>query len=387
MRVKKPTLALAVVGSWLTGLAAAEDRLTVWATFDTARIGPVVACQGELSAGGGAKVGLSPWMHNGKDDAAGAKFQLTTEHDAATAAAAKLLRVRRTTLPKGLLLEIDRPGQSTLTATTTLGDFDVSFGELRSQGDLTVLDGKIRLRVIPNVRALTGSHAEEEYASAAVLPDGRIAVAYVAWDGKADRVLVQVDGETRQITGESGDYLDPRCAVDARGKLWVVWAANDGRSWDLWAQSDGEPIRLTSSPRNDFWPRLARDGQGRIWLAWQTVAEDLHYEVMLARLGPDGLSTPVNVSQHGADDWEPALCATSDGRLVVAWDTYRNGSFDVYLRELTTDADGRLKAPKPAIPVAAGAEREAHATIAADRGGRVWLAWDVTMEDWGKHPV
>ena len=31
-------------------------------------------------------------------------------------------------------------------------------------------------------------------------------------------------------------------------------------------------------------------------------------------------------------------------------------------------------------------EREAHATVAADSNSRVWIAWDVSMEDWGKHP-
>ena len=99
--------------------------------------------------------------------------------------------------------------------------------------------------------------------------------------------------------------------MDQDGQLWVVWAANDGRQWDLWARGDGEPVKLTANTLNDFWPRLARDGRGNLWLAWQTVADDLHYEIMLARLGPKGLATPVNVSEHKADDWEPAICTAT----------------------------------------------------------------------------
>jgi len=171
--------------------------------------------------------------------------------------------------------------------------------------------------------------------------------------------------------------------VNGRGQLWCVWAANDGTQWDLWARTPGKPaLRLTRSPQNDFWPRLARDTRGGLWLAWQAVADDLHYEVLLARLGPDGLETPLNVSEDAHDDWEPALCAAPDGRLIVAWDTYRNGSFDIYLREFR---DG--KPLGPARPVAASAAREAHASVAADSQGRVWIAWDVSMEDWGKHPT
>ena len=385
MKLPMAWFALIAVCCLSAGLAAGEDRLTVWLTLDAARIGPVVSCDGQFQIDGG-NLSLDEWMDEGKDGIEGTTFRLATGHDAKTAAAAKLLRVRRTTLPKGLLLEIEAHNQARLRATTKLGNFEVPLERLQSERVVSLLEGKVRLELIPNVTSLTGDQGEEDFPSVAVLPDGRVAVAYVAWDGKADRVLLQLGDETRQVTGQPGDYLDPRLAVDGQGTLWVVWAANDGRQWDLWASSDGEPVKLTTGVQNDFWPRLARDGQGRLWLAWQTVSDDLHYEVMLARLGPDGLAEPQNVSQHAADDWEPAVCATPDGRLVVAWDTYRNGSYDVYLREFTSAANGSLKPLGPPLAVAASAEREAHATIAADSAGRVWLAWDVSMEDWGKHP-
>lgn len=376
---------LAAVCCLWAGLAAAEDRLTVWLTLDAARIGPVVSCDGQFQVDGG-KLTLREWMGEGRDGVEGSAFRLATGHNAETAAAAKLLRVRRTTLSKGLLLEIEAHNQATLRATTKLGNFEVPVERLQSERVVSVLEGKVRLELIPNVTSLTADKAEEDFPSVAVLPDGRVAVAHVAWDGNADRVLVQLGDETRQVTEQPGDYLDPRLAVDGRGKLWVVWTANDGRQWDLWAQSDGKPIKLTTGEQNDFWPRLACDSRGRLWLAWQTVTDDLHYEVMLARLGPDGLAVPQNVSQHAADDWEPAVCTTPDGRIVVAWDTYRNGSYDVYLREFTAAANGSLEPLGPPLAVAASAEREAHATVAADSAGRVWLAWDVSMEDWGKHP-
>lgn len=365
--------------------AAAQQRLTVWLTFDAAKIGPVVSCDGRLRVSGG-KVTLREWLHDGDDSIEGASFRLTTEHDAKTARAAKLLKAYRCTLPKGLLLEVDAHSQATLSGTTECGDFTVPLEQLRREGIVSVLDGKARLQLVPNVTALTGNEAEEEYPSVAVLPDGRVAVAYVAWDGNSDRVFLRIGDQTRQLTEEPGDYMDPRSTTDGQGKLWAVWAANDGRQWDLWAQSDGRPVKLTANTQNDFWPRLARGPHGDLWLAWQTVGDDLHYEVMLARLGPQGLSGPVNVSQHPADDWEPAICSTPDGRIAIGWDTYRNGSYDIYLREFGIGPDGRLEALSPPRPVAASAKREAHASIAADSNGRVWIAWDVSLEDWGKHP-
>jgi len=368
-----------------TSRAGGQETTTVLFTFDSAKIGAVVPCDGELSVAGG-EVTIRPWLSERQDSVQGTSFKLTSEHDAASAKAAKLARAYRPALSKGWLLEISAPPDATLRGTTKLGDFDVPLKQLRDERAASVLDGKARLQWIPNVTPLTGDQGEEEYPSVAVLPDGRTAVAYVAWDGQTDRVVLRVGDETRVLTDGPGDCLEPRCAADGAGKLWVVWTANDGRQWDLWARSDGEPVRLTTSPLNDFWPRLARDTRGNLWLAWQTVAEDLHYELRLARLGPEGLGEPVNVSDHPADDWEPALCATPDGRLVVAWDTYRNGSFDVYLREFTAPAEGAARPLGPARPVAATALREAHASVAADAAGRVWLAWDVSMEDWGKHP-
>jgi hypothetical protein len=369
-------------GQW----AAAGDRMTICLTFDGASIGPGVACDGELRLQGGGRLVLKEWLHDGDDSIDENRFRLRTEHDARSAEAAKASVVRRSAMPKGLLLEVEAGDGATLSAVTKLGNFDLPLSELRKQQVVTVLDGKAQLEWIANVSALTGKEAEEEYPSIAVLPDGRVAVAYLAWDGKADSVCLRLGEQTQRLTPQPGNYMEPRCVVDGRGRLWVVWAAGDGKRWDLWASCEGKRIRLTQGGGNSFWPRLARDRYGHLWLAWQTVADDLHYEIMLARLEGSGLAAAINVSQHGASDWEPAICATPDGRVVVAWDTYRNGSYDIYLREFSAEADGRIRPLGLPKPVAASAQREAHATVAADSKNRVWIAWDASMEDWGKHP-
>lgn len=118
--------------------------MTVWFTLDAAKIGPVVACDGEFRVDGGT-VALREWMGEEKDGVDGGACRLTTGHDPKTAAAAKVQRIRRTTLPKGLLLEIEAPPQATLSATTKLGDFAVPLERLRRERSVPVLDGKARL--------------------------------------------------------------------------------------------------------------------------------------------------------------------------------------------------------------------------------------------------
>jgi hypothetical protein len=386
----------------LLATSARGENLTLWLTLNEKTIGPAVAWDGSARVSDGGKVVVREWLFEDTDKLDGAAWRASTQHDAATAekAAARGKGApvseygvpkerfargrppRRSTLGKGLLLDVSAPLSATLTLSTKLGDINVTLGDMAKRRDMNFLDSRLRLRCLPDVQSLTGGgEAEEEFPSIAVLPDGRTAVAYVAWDGKKDRVWLHIGGKAEPLT-EAGDFHDPRVAVNGRGEIWCVWAANDGKQWDLWARTPGKPaLRLTRSPQSDFWPRLTRDKSGNLWLAWQTVADDLHYEVMLAKLGSDGLGAPINVSEHANDDWEPAVCAAPDGRVIVAWDSYRNGSFDIYLREFR---DG-----KPlglAMPVAASAEREAHASVAADSKGRVWIAWDVSMEDWGKHP-
>jgi hypothetical protein len=387
----------------LLAAPARGETITLWLTLDEKKIGPAVAWDGSARVSDGGKIVVREWLFDEGDQLTGAAWQASTQHDAVTAGRAaargkaapvseygvpkerfaKGRPSRRSTLGKGLLLDVDAPLAATLTLATKLGDIQCALADIASRRDMSFLDGRARLRRLPEVQLLTrGGEAEEEFPSIAVLPDGRAAVAYVAWDGKKDRVWLRT-GDTSEPLTEAGDFHDPRLAVNNRGELWCVWAANDGTQWDLWARTPGKPaIRLTRSPQNDFWPRLARDTRGVLWLAWQAVADDLHYEILLAKLGSGGLEAPLNVSEDAHDDWEPALCAAPDGRVIVAWDTYRNGSFDIYLREFR---DG--KPLGPAMPVAASAEREAHASVAADSKGRVWIAWDVSMEDWGKHPT
>ncbi len=378
---RETLLSLAILAGLMVNSATAAQRTTLWITLDTERIGPAVACDGEFRIAGG-KVVVSPWLEEAGDSVDGSAFKLCSEHDADSAKAARLQVVRRCTLPKGLLVEVIGPSQGTLTADTKLGTLEIDLAQIRQRRSMDLLGGKLHVQCIPNSTRFTGDQAEEEYPSLAVMPDGRPAVAYVAWDGKRDRVMVRIGEQARAIDAPPGDCMEPRCAVDGQGRLWVIWAASQKGQWDLWAQCDGRTMQLTRGRFNAFWPRLARDAKGRLWLAWQTADEGQHYEVFLARLGDKGLEGVTNVSQHAADDWEPAVCAMPDGRVAVAWDSYRNGSYDIYLREFS--AEGQPLGP--ARPIAASPRREAHATLAADSANRLWIAWDVGNEDWGKHP-
>jgi len=53
MLSRKPLFVLVAVCCWSAGFALGEERTTVWFPLDSAKIGPVVSCDGEFQVDGG----------------------------------------------------------------------------------------------------------------------------------------------------------------------------------------------------------------------------------------------------------------------------------------------------------------------------------------------
>jgi len=79
------------------------------------------------------------------------------------------------------------------------------------------------------------------------------------------------------------------------------------------------------------------------------------------------LSEDIPVTVHPASDWFPQVACRPDGRVYIVWDSYRNGNYDVYLREFMA---GRLG---PEVRVSKSAEEEMCPSVAVDGAGKVWL--------------
>ena len=98
---------------------------------------------------------------------------------------------------------------------------------------------------------------------------------------------------------------------------------------------------------------------------------------MWSKLAGDTWSAPQEIS--GANAWMPDAAADSQGNLYVAWDSYRTGNYDIFLRRV--GADGTLG---PIQQVTKSPRFQAHASLAVDGNDRVWLAWDESGANWGK---
>ena len=240
--------------------------------------------------------------------------------------------------------------------------------------------------------AMAGSESyEDDLPAIASSSDGTLWLAWLAYSDRRDEIAVRPwrDGEwgnMRFVPNTSGDVWLPQAAVDSEDRLWVVWTQMLDSNWDLYARSYdpgeeawGTMIRLTDHVLPDINPRLTADSRGRLAVVWQGFRNG-HSNIYLKTYAREsGWSEAVQVTGRPANDWEPAVAFDSQGTAWVAYDSYANGNYDVFLSGVR---DGAVTVPEMAV--AATGRYEAKATLAVDRADRVWVAWEAGGANWGK---
>ena len=250
-------------------------------------------------------------------------------------------------------------------------------------------DGFLRVERVPDTATVARTTRDEDYPALCAAKDGSLWLAWIEFDGRADVLRVaRWKEDTRTdfdpIAGPGDLY---RAAIaEHDGRIWVVWPEQRSGNWDLHARSHSAEgwsttVRLTESRYPDWQPRL-RSGAGRLWLAWQgsrKTREGVDSEIWLRFFENGAWAEPVNVSNHPSNDWEPAL-VTGDGKAFVAWDSYRNGNYDIFLAE----SDGKEDTIRPIV---AGPNLQIRADLVRDAQGRIWCSWEEADPDWGKDSV
>ena len=172
----------------------------------------------------------------------------------------------------------------------------------------------------------------------------------------------------------------------------MVWTQQVQGNWDIYArrfdpagQSWGTLQRLTDHPLPDINPRVGSDGDGRIAVVWQGFRNRAS-NIYLRMIGGKESSTyrehwspAVAVTDRTSNEWDPAVAIDSSGTAWVAYDSYKNGNYDVYLTGVRQDL-----AVESEIAIAETARFEARATVAVDPQDRVWVAYEAGGPGVGK---
>jgi hypothetical protein len=200
-----------------------------------------------------------------------------------------------------------------------------------------------------------------------------------------DAVMVKFKAKDRytepvDVSGGTPDAkLDPR--IDARGgracvtwcachpetKQWRVFAtcSNDGKSWT-------GPTVIAGGDTPALHPSVALDPEtGRAWIAYEDWSDG---SIRLA--GFDGISStqPVKVSEGGRN-LRPRVIKTSSkgkhsGAIAVAWDSYRNRQYDIYLRLLYPG--GSLG---PELRATRCPRWDSYVDLIEDLDSNLWITW------------
>lgn len=303
---------------------------------------------------------------------------------------------REEPMPKGLWVRGSGSAATTVSVTTAQGDF--SFQPMRMQvGPWSrTLNGRVAIQRTPPVTDLSGTELRQ-HDSPAIAADsaGNLFVTWYSYHDRREELNFRRYHQLRwsrliPVGRAAEDLWRPQIAVDRSDKPWLIYSqrpsADGPGNWDIYAmawEDDewGRQYRLTDNPLPDIEPHVARAGDGTIYVVWQSMA-GRNSQIRLKYLREGRWSETISVTSTSENDWSPAVAAGPNGSAWISWDRYRKGSggsYDVLLRSYSpTDGLGSE------LEVASTSRFEAHSSVAVDKQGRPWVAWETSGVHWGK---
>jgi hypothetical protein len=423
---RSPRLLRALTASFLLllPLANAED-FGVRIVFGDSESQPA-SYDGSLSLRNGGTVRqLEGWRFDAGDSISGLSWKLSM-HPMRTRAAAKKGRIP--VVGNGVIAQITgATGSSELDVRTTQGNFTLRLADIPFGKPARPMNGRALVERIPSTTALDKSPDEDDYPAAAASANGDVWIAYLRFQHHPNHNRLRANKDTapadfnESLSAPGGDQLfarrrdaasgawstpialtatgrdlyKPAIAIDGKGRAWVFYSENASYAppknntpgpvpdFELWVRpvsgdTPGTAIRISKAAGADVFPSATTDAAGRVWVTWQGW-RDGRAAIFAAMQNGDGFGAPMTVASSKGNEWNPVIAATSNGnRITVAWDSYRNGNYDIFLR---TYANNRWGTESAAL---ASARYEAHPSIAYAPDGRLWLAYEEGTESWGK---
>lgn len=384
--------------------AAVGVRLIMGLTDDSE-----VDWSGSITVSGGKITKLEPWRADGKDAISGANAWKIATHKI------RLFSSQNTGfVANGVIAWLsDETGNTNINVNTAQGSFTLRLADIPYGRALKVLNGRVMADRIPASFQITNTPDEQDYPAIAADKNGNLWLAYLEFRHNKDHDRIRANvtqplknfedlqaptggdhivvrkfsgnawGPPILITSPGGDVYRPAVSVDGSGRPWVFWAKNRKGNFDIWGRvlENGKPnttVRLSDEPGSDIEPVAATDSKGRVWVAWQGW-RDGKASIFAVTQDANRFSAAAVVASSAANEWNPAIAADKEGRVSLAWDSYRNGNYDVLLRTATAPGVWGKEAP-----VADSPRYEAYPSLAYDREGRLWVAYEEGSERWGK---
>jgi len=213
-----------------------------------------------------------------------------------------------------------------------------------SPGKIWIDDIALSTTSKPLTASVSDSVGYNDESAMAQAQDGSLYVAWGSFRDGADTLQIarySFDGRgfkklgSWQALGGKDTYILGLKAVAAGNNAYILYAAEVHKNWDVYAlpcspEGPGRPVRITTAPAADIKPAGAwRDGA--LWVAWESNGGGWH-QVFAAAL-PDGkISQPELLSHATSSNYDPTLACLPNGEVLVAWHSFRDNNYDIYLR-------------------------------------------------------
>jgi hypothetical protein len=190
--------------------------------------------------------------------------------------------------------------------------------------------------------------------------DESLCLAWLSFDGQRDEVFAAVHDAggwrpPQRLSAGAGVYFPPRVVADPAGGFTVAWAARDGAAYALFGRTLrggrlGPLERLTDGAGIDGEPVLAASGDV-LWLAWESF-RDGGFDVWARQRRGDVWGDAIRVTDDPRSDLQPALGVDAAGATWIAFVSWRDGdyasgNYEIYASRLTTDPAGRVAVAPP----------------------------------------
>lgn len=129
-----------------------------------------------------------------------------------------------------------------------------------------------------------------------------------------------------QLTDNADEDLNPVVVQLRNGTIMVVWQSDREGSDDIWyiASSDGgetwsAAIPLTTDPYYDWSPTVTQTADGKIWVAWTSYRTG-DFEILYRTYNGLFWSDDINLCNDSSkSDTSPSILQSSDGTIWVFW--------------------------------------------------------------------
>ncbi len=184
---------------------------------------------------------------------------------------------------------------------------------------------------------------------------------------------------------KSSNQNSPVIASDDAGGAIVAWLDFRNTNADIYARridSAGTPqwtadgVALCTDIAAQVAPVIARDGSGGAVVAWQDQRSGA-YDIYAQRLDATGATRwPLNgavVCGATLDQIAPRVVADTAGGVVVAWQDFRSGAYDIYTQRM--NASGAALWTANGVALCTATANQTEPTIAPDGSAGAVVAW------------